>query len=281
MLLAGCPGLQGKEAPLQELTTADQIRQLTREQAARQNPVRLHGVVTFFDQKNYFRFMQDDTAGIYFYLDDSTNHPPLAAGQLVELDGEVSPGEYAPIVIPSQIQILGAGTFPAPKPVTFEQLVSGQEDSQFVEIHGIVRAVHFSQESGYFLVEIAAGGGRFTAYASKLPVAQSGDLVDTIVTVRGVCVTRFNRQRQLFDIRLLVPRPTDLVVDQAEASDPFAIPAQPIQKLSAVYTARSLWPSGQGGWHGHLPAEWQQFVYRGSGRRSFYRNEASRTVVGR
>ncbi len=230
-LLAGCPGLQGKEPPLQELTTAQQIRQLTREQAARQNPVRLRGVVTFFDQKNYFRFMQDDTAGIYFYLDDTTNHPPLAAGQLVELEGEVSPGEYAPIVIPSRIQILGPGTFPLPKPVTFEQLVSGQEDSQFVEIHGIVRAVHFSQESGYFLVEIAAGGGRFTAYASTLPVAQSGDLVDTIVTVRGVCVTRFNRQRQLFDIRLLVPRPTDLVVDKAEASDPFAIPAQPIQKL--------------------------------------------------
>jgi PAS domain S-box-containing protein len=231
ILPAASPCLRGKDPPLQELQTAGQIRQLTREQAARQNPVRLQGVVTFFDQKNYFRFLQDDTAGIYFFLDDTTNHPPLAAGQLVELAGEVSPGEYAPIVIPSRIQILGAGTFPAPKPVTFEQLVSGQEDSQFVEIHGIVRAVHFDKETGYFLVEIAAGGGRFTAYASKLPVAQSRDLGDTTVTVRGVCVTRFNRQRQLFDIRLLVPRPTDLVVDTAEASDPFAIPAQPIQKL--------------------------------------------------
>lgn len=231
VLLVGCPGLTGKEAPLQELQTAGQIRQLTREQAARQNPVRLQGVVTFFDQKNFFRFMQDDTAGIYFYLDATTHYPPLAAGQLVELEGEVSPGEYAPMVIPSRIQILGAGTFPAPQPVTFEQLVSGQEDSQFVEAHGIVRAVHFDQETEYFLVEIATGGGRLTAYASNLPVAQSGDLVDSTVTVRGVCVTRFNRQRQLFDIRLLVPRPTDLVVDTAEASDPFATPAQPIQQL--------------------------------------------------
>ena len=60
---------------------------------------------------------------------------------------------------------------------------------------------------------------------------QSGDLVDHTVTVRCACVTRFNRQRQLFDIRLLVPRPTDLVVDMAEAGDPFALPAQPIVKL--------------------------------------------------
>jgi PAS domain S-box-containing protein len=230
-LLAGCPCSQGKDVPLEELRTAGQIRQLTPEQAARQYPVRLRGVVTFFDQSHYFRFMQDDTAGIYFFLGDSPDNPPLAAGQLVELEGEVSPGEYAPIVIPSRIQILGAGIFPAARPVTFEQLVSGQEDSQFVEVHGIVRAVHYDEESRYFLVEIAAGGGRLTAYASKLPVAQSGDLVDSTVTVRGVCVTRFNRQRQLFDIRLLVPRPTDLVVDVAEVSDPFAIPAQLIEKL--------------------------------------------------
>jgi PAS domain S-box-containing protein len=230
-LLAGCLRLRGGEVAVEELRTADQIRQLTPEQAAHQNPVRLRGVVTFFDQNNYFRFMQDDTAGIYFFLGDSPDNPPLAAGQLVEIEGEVSPGEYAPIVIPSRIQILGAGTFPAAKPVTFEQLASGQEDSQFVEVKGIIRAVHFDEKTRYFLVEIATGGGRLTAYASKLPVAQIGDLVDSTATVRGVCVTRFNRERQLFDIRLLVPRPTDLVVDEAATTDPFAIPAQLMEKL--------------------------------------------------
>jgi PAS domain S-box-containing protein len=230
-LLLGCPRLPAKDVPLEELRTAQQVRQLPRELAARQNPVKLRGVVTFFDQKNYFRFLQDDTAGIYFYLGSSPDNPPLAAGQLVEMEGEVSPGEFAPIVIPSKIQILGEGVFPIAKPVTFEQLVSGQEDSQFVEVRGIVRAVHFDTETGYFLLEIATGGGRLTAYASKLPVAQSGDLVDHTVTVSGVCVTRFNRQRQLFDLRLLVPRPTDLVVEPSEAADPFSLPAQSIVKM--------------------------------------------------
>jgi len=230
-LLAGCLHLQGKDLPPQELRTAEQIRQLTPEQAARRYPVRLRGVVTYFDQAHYFRFMQDDTAGIYFFLGDGPDNPPLAAGQLIELEGEVSAGEFAPIVTPSRIQILGAGAFPAAKPATFEQLASGQEDSQFVEVHGIVRAVDFEKDSRYFLIEIATGGGRLTAYARKLPVAQGGDLVDSTVTVRGVCVTRFNRQRQLFGIRLLVPRPTDLVVDAAEVRDPFAVPAQPIEKL--------------------------------------------------
>ncbi|MEI9961194.1 MAG: hypothetical protein WDM76_08750 [Limisphaerales bacterium] len=204
---------------------------MTQEQAALHYPFHLRGVVTFFDQNRFFSFVQDETAGIYFSLDNLPDNPPLAPGQLVELEGNVDPGEYAPIVMPRQIQILGTATFPTAKPLTFEQLVSGQEDSQFAEIHGIVRAVHFDNENRSFLVEIATGGGRLTAYSSKLPVAHSGDLVDSAVTVRGVCVTRFNRQRQLFDIRLLVPKATNLVVTAAAPSDPFAIPTQPIEKL--------------------------------------------------
>ncbi|HVU07715.1 MAG TPA: PAS domain-containing sensor histidine kinase [Verrucomicrobiae bacterium] len=175
--------------------------------------------------------MQDDSAGIYFSLEKLPDNPPLAPGQLVEVEGDANPGEFAPIVMVSQINILGAGTFPSAKTASFEQLASGQQDSQFVEIHGIVRAVHFDDDSKYFLIEIATGGGRLTAYAKELPVAQSGDLVDSTITVRGVCVTRFNRQRQLFDIRLLVPHATDLVVAEAAAKDPFAIPTQSIEKL--------------------------------------------------
>jgi len=221
----------GQNAPLKELQNAEQVRQLTLRQATNHYPVRLRGVVTFFDPNQYYQFVQDDTAGIYFSLNGLPEQPPLAAGQLVEMEGEANPGEYAPVVSVRRIQILGRGTFPAAKPVTFEQLSSGQEDSQLVEIHGIVRAAHFDQASSYFILEIATGGGRLTAYARKLPVAQSGDLVDSTITVRGVCVTRFNRQRQLFDISLLLPGPADLVIDIAAASDPFALETQPIEKL--------------------------------------------------
>ena len=231
ILMGGGLFSRGQNALFKELHTAGQVRQLTPEQATNHYPVHLRAVVTFFDPSQYFQFMQDDTAGIYFSLDGLPEQPPLAAGQLVEMTGEADPGEYAPVVLVRQIQILGRGAFPVSKPVTFEQLASGQEDSQFVEVHGIVRAAYFDQTSGYFFVEIATGGGRLTAYARKLPVAQSGDLVDSAVTVRGVCVTRFNRQRQLFDIRLLVPRPTDLAIDVPAAGDPFAVETQPIEKL--------------------------------------------------
>src|SRR5208282_4877828 len=103
------PRLAGQGASLPELQTAQQVRQLTPEQAARHYPVRLRGVVTFYDQNQFFRFVQDDTAGIYFQLDNSPDLPPLAAGQLVEVEGEADPGEYAPVVMLHKIQILGQG----------------------------------------------------------------------------------------------------------------------------------------------------------------------------
>ena len=66
----------------EELTTAAAVRGLTVEQAQQPMRVHLRGVVTFFDENLYKRFIQDHTAGIY--LQASTNTPPLVPGQVVD-----------------------------------------------------------------------------------------------------------------------------------------------------------------------------------------------------
>jgi PAS domain S-box-containing protein len=231
LIFGGVSEAWGQNSQTSELRTADEVRQLTPDEAERHYPVRLQGIVTFSDQNNFYLFVQDPTAGIYFRLAPSLGSPPLAPGQLIEIDGEADPGEFAPVVMAHKIDILGAGTFPTASPVSYQQIASGQEDSQFVEIHGTVRAAQFDAQSGFYLVDIATGGGRLTAYAKRLPVAQSGDLVDSMVTVRGVCVTQFNHQRQLFNIQLLVPRPTDLVIEKAAPQNPFDVATLPIERL--------------------------------------------------
>lgn len=220
--------------PLEELRTAEQIRRLSTQQADLHYPVRLRGVITYFDEKiptKSFRFIQDDTAGIYFYVDGSTNNPPLRTGQLVELEGETGAGSFAPVVTSHRISILGAAKLPEAKPVSFEELASGQEDSQFVEISGVVRTVRFDEQNSYYLIELATGQGRLTLQAPQLPVAQSEQLVDCTVRVKGVCITHFNTQRQLFDISLLVPLAEDLVIEHRAPVDPLTIPEEPIKSV--------------------------------------------------
>ncbi len=207
------------------------MRRLRPDEADRHYPVHLTGVLTFFDQSQFYRIIQDETAGIYFYLPDALVTPELRSGQRIELWGETSRGEYAPIVNCQRLKVLGPGEFPRAKPVTFDQLASGQQDCQFIDVQGIVRSAYYDDRIKYFLVDVATGGGRFTALASTLPVAKPQELADSSVRVHGVCVTRFNRQRQLFDLRLLVPRSGDLVIETPAPPDPFSMPAQPIGNL--------------------------------------------------
>lgn len=223
------PGLVSAQTGSGELRTAAEVRSLTVEEAQQQRRVRLRGVVTFFEETLFSRFIQDGTAGVYLF--DSALPLHLVPGQLVEVEGTTSPGEYAPIVVPKEIRVVGDAPLPAPKLVTYEQLASGKEDSQLVEITGIVRSVQFDETAQHYLIEIATGGGRLSVYARQLPVERKDDLLDSTVRVRGVCSTQFNHQRQLFAIRLMVPRPEDLHVEEAAPRDAFAVAARPIGSL--------------------------------------------------
>ena len=222
------------DPPLEEMRTAEQIRRLSTQQAELHYPVRLRGVVTFLDDRipmKTFRFVQDETAGIYFYADGVSNNPALRTGQLVEIEGETGPGSFAPVVQARRVRVLGETNLPPAKPVSYEELSSGLEDSQFVEIRGVVRAVWFDKQTSNYVVDLATGQGQLTMFATSLPVEQSGALVDCTVSVKGVCWSRFNSQRQLFDCGLLVPLREDLVIEQPAPNDPQTMPAQPIKSL--------------------------------------------------
>ena len=213
----------------EELRSASEIRRLTPEQAAQKIPVRLRATVTFFDEALYSRFVQDETAGIY--LRESTNTPALVPGQVVEVEGTTSAGEYAPLVEPRSVRIVGEAPLPAAKRKSFEELASGQQDSQLVEVDGIVRSIQPEEGTRYHRIEIATGGGRLSVYATASAFTNIQELVDSTVRVRGVCSTVFNHQRQLFAIRLMVPRPEDLVVETPAPKEPFAGPVQDIGSL--------------------------------------------------
>src|SRR5277367_1422202 len=214
-----------------ELRTAAEIRQLSFEETQRHAPVHLRGVLTFYDQRLYSYFVQDSTAGIYLQFPANSGPPDLAPGQLVDVAGFCSPGEYAPVVVVSNITALGTGPLPEPKSVTYEQLASGVEDSQYIELTGIVRSVRPAEDVPYQLLDIAAGGGRLLVYAKDVPVKPIDRLCDSTVHIRGVCSTKFNHKRQLFAIRIMVPRAADLEITSPAPKDPFAIAARSIGSL--------------------------------------------------
>ena len=231
-LLAGLLFLASRtlaaEGPLPLLQTAAGVRSLSSAEAGRHYPVKLRGVVTFFDWSLYCQFLQDETAGIYL---QQTNLPNLLAGQEVEVEGVTSAGDFAPVVTPQTVHVVGTGVWPGARRVSSAQLSSGEEDSQRLELQGVVRAVTFDPRTKFDTLEIAADSGLFKALIAGLPGERRERLVDSTVRVRGVCASQFNRQRQLFDFRLLIARPEDLEVLQMLTPDPFAAPERSVEQL--------------------------------------------------
>lgn len=219
------------QSPAGELRTVAAIRGLSVEQTRQKIPVHLRGVVTFYDESLFSRFIQDETAGIYINFPSAVAPPVLAPGQVVDVTGTVSPGEYAPVVLVDKLTVAGEKALPAATLVTYEKLASGIEDSQFIEISGVVRSARPIENTPYHQIEIATGGGRLLISARDLPVQNADELLDSTVRVRGVCSTQFNHQRQLFAIRLMVPRPDDLQIEVPAIKDPFAAATRPIGSL--------------------------------------------------
>ena len=214
-------------AASQALTNAARVRNLSPAQAGQKLPVRLKGVVTFSFSSQSF-FIQDESAGIY--VGAKSEGSPLNPGDLVALEGVSDPGDYAPIVRSTKMELLGHTNVPAARQVSFADLVSGQEDSQWVQVSGLVRAVS-TDSSGLQVLDLVSGGGRVTAFLSASVQSNLSAFVDRQVQVQGVCGSWFNRQRQLFGFRLLVPRVENIVVEETGLANAQAEPPQAIGDL--------------------------------------------------
>jgi len=227
MLLAGLPGLlflmgawnaaAQPENVLPALTNVIQIRELKPEIAAKNLPVLLRGVVTYYDAPLDNLFFQDATAGI-FVLMEAKLGATLKAGQEIELAGVTAPGDFAPIIRSPKIRVLGPGHLPVPHRVNYDQLLTGQEDCQWIEVSGFVRSAMVLGDHHY--LSLLVDGQRLMVSIQGLTEAGAAALVDTRVRLRGVCSSRFNMKRQFRAPWLQVSSQADVLVEEPSPGEP-------------------------------------------------------------
>lgn len=212
---------QTSDKPLAVITHADQVRRLSPEEAARGYPVRIRGVITMDAPAPDF-FIQDATAGIFVEGSVSPRFPHMVK-QLVELEGVTGPGKFAPVVREKQLRVLRTGLLPKAQLFPFSQLANGQQDSQWVQIRGIVRSVDIDRTSWpetTLAIRVASEGGQFSA---RVPIDHEQDFsswVDSEVLIEGVCGSLYNANRQLTGILLYVPRLSFIKIEAPAAEVP-------------------------------------------------------------
>jgi signal transduction histidine kinase len=225
---SGTAGTKAHAGNFDILTSASQVRGLTQAEASEHFPVRLRGIVIGEAEPEGESFaMMDSTAGIYL-----RGSPSLVSrirhGDVVEIEGHSDPGEFAPFVRLTSLRKTGHETLPEPRTVSFEQLVTGRPDAQWVEVSGVVRSCDVMAGHKYKL-ELATGGGRLSVQInSPLPLENP---IDAEVRLRGVCYYQVNNTRQVLSPLLLVPREVPVIVQSAPPADPYGEPVRSIGSL--------------------------------------------------
>jgi len=229
--------LLAQPAALTCLTNARQVRELDPETAGKNLPVQMSGVVTYYDAPLFNLFFQDATAGIFVLVapDISTN---IAVGEEIEVEGVSDKGDYAPIAKATAIRVLGTAPLPVVRQVSIDQLFTGLEDSQWIEVSGVVRSTTIL--NGRHYLNLAMNGQRIMTYVKDLNEAYAARLINTTIRLRGVCYSRYNMKRQLRVPWLAVSSMADIAVEKP--------PPGQTKEVSIASLARF----NSGGYYGNL-----------------------------
>ena len=202
--------------------------------------IAIEGVVTYADEEWGLLFVQDAERGIFVQMRGRA--VPVAVGDRVRVEGVAGPGDFAPVILEPSVTRIGTGRLPVPARPTFQDLLTGEWDSQHIELDGIVRGIYpLSAKGEHLLFDVAVGTWRVLA---QLPGKRSGalpeHLVDSKVRIRGVAGTLFNPQRQLVGLQLFVPSLEQVTTLSAPDADPFAAPVHTITSLNRWVSRHGL-----------------------------------------
>jgi PAS domain S-box-containing protein len=216
-------GVGKPSSPPRLFTTAQAVRGLTVAEAERRLPVRIEAQVTYFDSDWNLLFVQDRTAGIFVFPRDPAQR--VQPGDRVIVTGVTVPGGFASSIGDAVLTVVSSGAPLDLQPVLpnrdlFER---GQYDSQWVEVHGIVRSMYVLR-SRHLMFDLMVDGRRVLAqfpgvWTDTVPM----HLVDAHVRIRAVCGTAYNQYRQFTGVQLFVSSPDRIEVQQ---------PAVPVASLT-------------------------------------------------
>jgi signal transduction histidine kinase len=211
------------------LTNAAQVLSLSADQARKRIPVSVKGIVTASELTwNGKFFLQDETSGV-FVGNSPTGRPDV--GDVLEVTGVTYPGAYAPTITSAKWKKVGTAPLPEPRRVPIEQIMSGVEDGQRVEITGVIRAVTPAKTN--IDVVLASGGYRLHAFPKTPMDLDPLSLIGAKVRIRGTAAASFNRAlRHMVSVVLFVPQHEDFVIEELEPIDAFDEPVLPLNSIA-------------------------------------------------
>lgn len=198
-------------------------------------PVRITGVVTYCDPDWHLLFLQDSTGGFFVDLKDAV--PGLDVGRLVEVSGKLAPGNRG--IDDADFRLLGTAPMPTLQPLPDVGIPSLARLSQWVELHGTVRAS--SLEDGRLTLTVVDGPHRTKARVLTPKQVPPINLVGAEVQIAGVSAAVVDEKANTIGMQVFVSSLDQLkLVGPRKLTDPFSSNPKPISTALASREAGKL-----------------------------------------
>jgi diguanylate cyclase (GGDEF)-like protein len=186
-------------------------------------PVRIQGVVTYCDPEWHLLFLQDSSGGFFVNLKEDV--ADLKVGQLVEVSGKLAPGNRG--IDDPHFRLLGPAPMPAPQPLPDASNPAQARLSQWVEIHGMVRAA--SLEDGRLTLTVVDGKRRTKARILMPKHERPITFVGAEVQVAGVSAATVDEKANTTGIQIFVSSVDQVkLLGDSKLTDPFYSKPEPV-----------------------------------------------------
>jgi signal transduction histidine kinase len=231
LLLFGTLTGQSQSAPPAPpvLQTALAVRELTPAEVRRNYSVRLRAVVLARDvtrEGALEAVLQDATSPVFVFL-NSPAARAMRLGHLYEITGVVRAGNFAPFVEEKSAVDLGPAPLPEPLHPSFDELVGGSLDCDWVELEGIPRP------AGPVGLQLLMKGGHVNLRLSHTnDFAAVLALTNAWVKLRGCAIPYRTAAGEVTGAALILVPSADFVqVERPAPENPFALPQTRVADL--------------------------------------------------
>jgi PAS domain S-box-containing protein len=222
-------------ALVKRIRVAEQVLELSLDEAQLEHPVKLTGSVTWAHPQANFFFLRDSSAAVRIELPPTITTRPTVASTVV-VDGVTSAGSFAPQVLANRYRGGSGFAAPGPYPSTLDQAFTGVDEAQRIELRGLLRSVRTSGPWTELLFTNPSG-----EFSALFPAGEDYDrLTGAIVRVRGVCSAVTNERRQLVKVQLWSVGPDDITVEEHAPEDPYTAPLRSVGNLRRFSTTQSF-----------------------------------------
>lgn len=206
------------------LTTAAQVRRLKTTEAEKHIPVKIRGVVIYASSTS--AVIQDSSGGIFMSFRDGIWNKQPNVGETWEMQGSTDSGLFSPVMTADSAKFYGYAALPEPIQPTRDQLMNGNMDAEYGELHGVITSISSNE------ISLLTADGKVSVVGNddrplpKLPetISKADSQIGSVVRIRGCFAPMVDTQT-----RQVISGKTYIYPALVEVEDP--APQNPFQLL--------------------------------------------------